>query len=58
MCYSSLLELAVYVTGNIDFAVQIDPMILLVELVRFNLNRSMEFLQDQSVPVLVWINLN
>ena len=34
--------LYVYVTGNIDFAVQIDPTILLVGLIRFNLNRPME----------------
>ena len=33
----------VYDTGNIDLAAQIDPMILLVELVRLNLNQSMEY---------------
>ena len=41
---------------NIDSAVQIDPMILLVVLVRLNLNQPMECLRDQSA--LVWINLN
>ena len=41
------------VTVNIDLAVQINPMILLVGLVRLNLNQPMECLVDQSVLVLI-----
>ena len=44
------------VTVNIDLAVQIDPVILVVDLVRVDLNQPMECFQDQSI--LVWINLN
>ena len=39
----------IYVTVNIDLAVQIDPIILLVDLVRLNLNQPVECLRDQSV---------
>ena len=39
-----LYATCMYVTVNIDFAVQIDPMILLVVLVRLNLNQPMECL--------------
>ena len=50
-----LCATCMYVTVNIDFTVQIDPMILLVVLVRLNLNQPMECLWDQSK---LQININ
>ena len=47
-----------YVSVNIDLAVQIVPVILLVDLVGLNLNQPRECFQDQSYTVLVCINLN